>query len=167
MSHWRNGVPAVSAYPVQFDVEYPARRLARLTTLLRPLLIVPILVVLWALGGIAWDAKQSALTAGGVLFAAPLLMIVFRGKYPRWWFEFNQELLRFSNRVWVYGALLDDRYPSTDERQSLALDLSYPERPNRRVCHWSSGCSRSPTTSCCSCCTCWPSSPWSSRGSRS
>jgi len=54
-------------------------------------------------------------------------MILFRRKYPRWWFDWNHELLRFSNRVWVYGALLDDRYPSTDERQSLTLDLRYPD----------------------------------------
>jgi len=28
-------------------------------------------------------------------------MIVFRQKYPRWWFEWNLELLRFTNRVAV------------------------------------------------------------------
>ena len=166
MSHWRNGVPAVAAYPVQFDVEYPARRLARLTTLLRPLLIVPILVVLWALGGIAWDAKQSALTAGGVLFAAPLLMIVFRGKYPRSWFEFNQELLRFSNRVWVYGALLDDRYPST-ESESLALDLSYPERPNLGVATGQVAARDPRLLVFARAAPAGLPSPWSSRGSRS
>ena len=72
-------------------------------------------------------ARSAALTAGGLLVGGPLLMIVFRHKYPRWWFDWNQELLRFSNRVWLHGALLDDRYPSTDERQSLTLDLRHPD----------------------------------------
>jgi len=65
--------------------------------------------------------------AGGLLVFAPLLMIVFRRKYPRWWFDWNQELLRFSNRVVVYLALMDDRYPSTDEAQSVHLDYAYPD----------------------------------------
>jgi uncharacterized protein DUF4389 len=54
-------------------------------------------------------------------------MILFREKYPRWWFDWNLELTRFSSRVALYGALLDDRYPSTDEAQSLRLDIPYPD----------------------------------------
>ena len=54
-------------------------------------------------------------------------MILFRQKYPRWWFDWNLEMLRFSNRIGVYLALMDDRYPSTDERQAVALDFSYPD----------------------------------------
>jgi hypothetical protein len=54
-------------------------------------------------------------------------MILFRQKYPRWWFDWNQELLRFENRVGAYLALLDDRYPSTDEHQSVRLELRYPD----------------------------------------
>jgi hypothetical protein len=119
------------SYPVHFDVAYPLRRLDRLTTFLRPLIIIPIALVLAAVAGTAIsggiDPLHVALTAGGLLVAGPLLMIVFRRKYPRWWFDYNQELLRFSNRVWLYGALLDDRYPSTDEQQSLKLDLRYPD----------------------------------------
>ena len=65
--------------------------------------------------------------AGGILVAGPLLMILFRQKYPRWWFDWNLELTRFSARVSLYGALLDDRYPSTDEAQSLRLDMPYPD----------------------------------------
>ena len=64
---------------------------------------------------------------GGLLFLPPLLMIVFRGKYPRWWFDWNVELMRFTNRVYAYGALLSDRYPSTDEKQYVKLDLEYPD----------------------------------------
>ena len=63
---------------------------------------------------------EVAAGTGGVLFLAPLLMIVFRQKYPRWWYDWNLELLRFENRVGVYLGLLDDHYPSTDERQSVS-----------------------------------------------
>ena len=62
-----------------------------------------------------------------MLFLPALLMILFREKYPRWWYDWNLELLRFENRVAVYLALMDDRYPSTDERQSVALDFPYPD----------------------------------------
>ena len=64
--------------------------------------------------------------AGGLLFFAPLLMILFRQKYPRWWFDWNLELLRFSNRVGAYLALMDDRYPSTDEQQSVHSTIPTP-----------------------------------------
>jgi len=69
------------------------------------------------------------LAGGGILFLPTLLMIVFRRKYPRWWFDWNRELLRFFNRVAIYLALLDDRYPSTDEEQSVHLELDYPDVP--------------------------------------
>ncbi len=108
-------------YPVQFSVAYPDRDLARLTTALRLIVAIPILIVAGTVGG------HAAAGAGGLLFLAPLLMIVFRQKYPRWWFDWNLELLRFSNRVGAYLALMDDRYPSTDERQSVALDFPYPD----------------------------------------
>jgi hypothetical protein len=68
--------------------------------------------------------------AGGLLFLAPLLMILFRLKYPKWWFDWNLELQRFSNRVGIYLALMDDQYPSTDEHQSVHLDYRYPDAPN-------------------------------------
>jgi hypothetical protein len=54
-------------------------------------------------------------------------MILFRQKYPRWWFDWNLNLLRFSNRVGTYLALMDDRYPSTDEEQYVHLDITYPD----------------------------------------
>jgi hypothetical protein len=65
--------------------------------------------------------------AGGLLFFGPLLMIVFRQKYPRWWFDWNLELQRFTNRVSAYLALMDDRYPSTTDHQSVHLDYDYPD----------------------------------------
>src|SRR5215207_5870474 len=127
-------------HPVQLDVEYPDRPLNRLTTALRIFTIIPIAIVLGTVSGESWswygdegasDATRTVVVgAGGILFAGPLLMILFRQKYPRWWFDWNLELTRFSSRVSVYAALLDDRYPSTDEHQAVRLDLRYPDVPN-------------------------------------
>jgi hypothetical protein len=119
--------PAGAApYPVQFSVEYPDRDLNRLTTGFRLIVAIPILILAATVGGHAPGAAIAAAT-GGVLFLAPLLMIVFRQKYPRWWYDWNLELLRFSNRIGAYLALMDDRYPSTDERQAVTLDFPYPD----------------------------------------
>ncbi len=118
-------------YPVQFEVEYPDRELNRLTTGFRIIVTIPILIVAAALDhewGAGWGAdSKMAAGSGGVLFLAPLLMIVFRQKYPRWWYDWNLELLRFTNRIGAYLALMDDRYPSTDERQAVSLDFPYPD----------------------------------------
>ncbi len=126
-----------AAYPVQLDVDYPDRPLNRLTTFFRVFTIIPIAIVLAAVSGATQTYSNGAgsgtttvaLGAGGLLFLGPLLMILFREKYPRWWFDWNRELLRFSSRVSVYALLLDDQYPSTDEQQSLHLDLEYPDVP--------------------------------------
>jgi hypothetical protein len=123
-----NQATADRPYPVRFAVEYPDRDLNRLTTAFRLIVAIPILIVAATIGGAgpphAW---MFAAGAGGGLFLPPLLMIVFRRKYPRWWFDWNLELLRFENRIGVYLALMDDRYPSTDERQSVELDFPYPD----------------------------------------
>src|SRR5690349_7001391 len=127
-------LPAASDYPAALDVDYPDRPLNRLTTFFRAFTIIPIAIVLATVsgtnkvysGGAGSNATVIVIGAGGVLFVAPLLMILFREKYPRWWFDWNLELTRFSSRVAVYAALLDDRYPSTDEQQALHLDLRYP-----------------------------------------
>src|SRR5437660_3241762 len=121
-------------YPVQFSVDYPDHPLDRLTTALRIFTVVPIAIVLCVLAGGVWqsgggDSTAVAVGAAGLLFGAPLLMILFRQKYPRWWFDWNRELMRFTNRVSVYLALMDDRYPSTDEEQSVHLDFPYPDVP--------------------------------------
>lgn len=95
---------------------------------------IPIAIVLGAVGA-AWSqydpAKDAVVTtsvgAGGLLVLGPLLMILFRQKYPRWWFDWNFNLLPFSNRVGAYLALMDDRYPSSDEEQSVHLDIDYPD----------------------------------------
>ena len=119
------------SYPVQFDIDYPERELNRLTTAFRIFMAIPIAIVLAALGGesqsYAGSHWQGGATLGGLLLFAPLLMILFRQKYPRWWFDWNLELLRFQNRVGAYLALLDDQYPSTDDHQSVRLQMSYPD----------------------------------------
>ena len=121
-------------YPVQFSVEYPDRNLDRATTAFRILVAIPILIVLAAIeGGGGWGGANGgngawiAAGGGGTLFFPVLLMIVFRQKYPRWWYDWNLELLRLENRVFVYLGLMDDRYPSSDERQSVSLEFPYPD----------------------------------------
>src|SRR6266516_2174112 len=121
-------------YPVQFSVDYPDRELNRLTTGFRLIVAIPILILAASIGGGegGWGSAGHVSTiavgsGGGLLFLPPLLMIVFRQKYPRWWFDWNLELLNFSNRIGAYLALMDDRYPSTDERQSVRLELEYPD----------------------------------------
>jgi hypothetical protein len=126
------------AYPVQFAVDYPDRDLNRLTTALRIFTVIPIAIVLGAVGGFNGsysghpDAQTTTIVVGGtgLLFLPPLLMILFRQKYPRWWFDWNLELLRFTNRVGIYFALMDDRYPSTDAHQAVRLDAPYPDAVN-------------------------------------
>jgi Domain of unknown function (DUF4389) len=121
------------AYPVQFSVDYPERPLNRVTTAFRIFVAIPILIVLGAVSGETWQwstpdrGEMVVAGAGGLLFFGPLLLILFRQKYPRWWFDWNLELQRFSNRVAVYLALMEDRYPSTDEHQSVRLEYPYPD----------------------------------------
>ena len=116
-------------YPVRFSVEYPDRELNRGTTAFRLIVAIPILIVAASIGSLGPSEQgwRFASATGGMLFLAPLLMIVFRQKYPRWWFDWNLELLRFANRIGVYLALMDDRYPSTDDGQGVALDFPYPD----------------------------------------
>ena len=129
----------VTSYPLQFDVDPPTRPLDRLTTGLRIFAAIPILILL---GLLSRDAVQggdhhttTTFASGvGLLFLPIVLMLLFRQKYPRWWFDWNVNLLRFSNRVTAYLALLDDRYPSTDEEQGVHLNLDYPDA--RQLNRW-------------------------------
>ena len=126
-------------YPVTFSVDYPDRKLNKLTTFFRIFAIIPIAIILGLLGGGGgwnetwpqwgdWHVWLSGLfAAGGILFIPTLLMILFRQKYPRWWYDWNINLLKFSLRVGVYGALMRDEYPSTDEEQAVHLDIPYPD----------------------------------------
>ena len=120
-------------YPVSFSIDYPDRSLDRVTTLFRIIVALPILVVLVTVSGGTWQSTTEngtatgAASAGGLLLFGPLLMILFRQKYPRWWFDWNLELQRFANRVGVYLALMDDRYPATDDEQAVHLTYAYPD----------------------------------------
>ena len=120
-----------SDYPVQLSVDYQGSR-NRLSVLLRIILAIPILVVGAFIGGYfdtgspELNEAMLPISVGGVLFIGPLLMIVFRKKYPRWWFDWNLELSRFTLRVSAFLLVLRDEYPSTDEEQSAHLQIEYP-----------------------------------------
>ena len=127
-------------YPVQLSVDYPDRPLNRLTSAFRIFVAIPVIILLGSVSGSTLLAvpgstgpagsKGSMFVvsgAGGPLFLGPLLMILFRKKYPRWWFDWNLELQRFSNRVLIYVLLMDDRYPATDQEQSVHVDFVYPD----------------------------------------
>jgi len=122
-----------SDYPVTFSVEYPERPLNRASTAFRIFAAIPILILAAVLqnksfggaGNGGWST--SAAVGAGLVVLPTVLMLLFRHKYPRWWFDWNLELMRFSNRIGVYLALMDDRYPSTDELQSVRLDFPYPD----------------------------------------
>ncbi|MDP9255198.1 MAG: DUF4389 domain-containing protein [Actinomycetota bacterium] len=127
---------ATSPYPVQLSVDYPDRQLNRLTSALRIFTAIPILILVGALAGsngsATWSNGDHTTTRSvgggiGLLFLAPLLMIVFRQKYPRWWYDWNVNVLAFANRVGAYCLLLTDVYPATDEEQSVHLAVPYPD----------------------------------------
>jgi hypothetical protein len=122
-------------YPARLEIDYP-EQLNRVTTAFRIILIIPIAIILGILtdsGTTAWenDDGEWVTTTGtsivGALFAVTLLMILFRQRYPRWWFDFALELNRFSARVTAYLALLTDEYPSTVEQQRVHLEFDYPD----------------------------------------
>ena len=124
-------------YPVQFTVDYPNHPLNKITTAFRFFVAIPIFIVLATLTASNSNTSNHSSNytlyiagGSGLLVLGPLLMIVVRQKYPRWWFDWNRELLRFINRVFAFMALLDDQYPSTDEQQSVHLDFAYPEMPS-------------------------------------
>jgi hypothetical protein len=122
-------------YPVGLSIDYPDRALNRLTTALRIFTVIPIVIVVGSItgysaryGGQGGSGATSIAVGGtGLLFLPALLMIVFRQRYPRWWFDWNLQLLRFFTRLGLYFALMDDRYPSTEDEQSLHLDFAYPD----------------------------------------
>lgn len=121
------------SYPVSFSVDYPQRELNRVSTFFRIFAAVPIAILAALLpsadlasryGGEFWGPTAFA---GGLIFVPIVLMMLVKKKYPRWWYDWNLELQRFSNRIGVYVLLMDDEYPSTDERQAVHLDFPYPD----------------------------------------
>ena len=118
-----------SSYPVTFSVEYPERQLNRLSTFFRIFTVIPIAIIAGLLPGseLAAYAYGASASMGSLLFAPLVLMLLFRKKFPRWWFDWNLELMRFVNRIGIYLSLMDDEYPSTDEQQAVHLDYPYPD----------------------------------------
>jgi Domain of unknown function (DUF4389) len=126
------------SYAARLDIDYP-ERLDRLTSFFRLIWIIPVFIVLATLSvssnetvrTVTGDTVTTTTRSGGGieggLFAATLLMIVFRQRYPRWWFDFARELTRFGARVAAYLFLLTDRYPSTVDEQSVHLEIDYPD----------------------------------------
>ncbi len=122
-------------YAVRLEIDYP-EKLDRLTTAFRLIWIIPIAIII---GLISATGSETFITAtgetvvrstGGIsggLWLATALMIVFRLRYPRWWFDFARELTRFGSRVGAYLALLTDRYPSTVEEQAVHVEIDYPD----------------------------------------
>ncbi|MBA3575024.1 MAG: DUF4389 domain-containing protein [Pseudonocardiales bacterium] len=130
-----NELSSAPVYPARLDVDYVEQH-NRVTTLFRLVLIVPVAIVIGLLtagatqtahdeAGAAVSTTSGGITAG--LFLATLLMILFRRRYPRWWFDFAVELARFGTRICAYLALLTDQYPSTVEQQSVHLEIDYPQ----------------------------------------
>ncbi|MGA8217833.1 MAG: DUF4389 domain-containing protein [Solirubrobacterales bacterium] len=119
------------SYPLTYSVDYPDRELSRLSSFFRIFTVIPIAIVLGTVEGANYsvstgNTSTQVATAGGILVAGPLLMILFRKKYPRWWFDWNRELVRFIARVHAYFVLMSDTYPSTDEQQYVHLEIEYP-----------------------------------------
>jgi membrane protein YdbS with pleckstrin-like domain len=123
------------SYPARLEIDYQEKH-NRVTTLFRVILIIPIAIVFAVLTeGVTrtvYDegGKVASTTSGGIatgLFLATLLMIVFRRRYPRWWFDFAVELTRFGTRIGAYLGLLTDQYPSTVEEQRVDLHIDYPD----------------------------------------
>lgn len=114
-------------YPVDVSVDYADGARNRLTVGLRIFTVLPILVVLSLLsGGQLGNGYSAGAGAGGVLFLPTLVMLLFRRKYPGWWFDWNLNLVRLSNRVLAYFLILRDEYPSTDEEQAVHVVLPDP-----------------------------------------
>ncbi len=127
----------MNEYPVTFAVEYPERRLERLSSFFRIFTVIPIAILLSTITGFSSSYEgvgdttiTIAVSGVGLLVVPVLLMILFREKYPRWWFDWNLQLQSFVNRIGVYALLMDDRYPSTDEEQGVSLKYQYPDVAN-------------------------------------
>ena len=123
-------------YPSKLTIDYPDRALNRLTSFFRIFAVIPIAIILGLLTGPGTSWREHAHTAGwtmgtasgvGIIFFATLLMILFKQKYPKWWFDWNLNITKFGARVFSYLTLITDIYPSTDEEQAVHIDILYPD----------------------------------------
>lgn len=116
-----------SNYPARLKIEYQ-ERLGRWSTLFRIILIIPIAIIATILVGSSGSGGvNTGAGIAGALFIVTLLMILFRQRYPRWWFDFVYALNRFTTRVTAYLFAITDRYPSTEDDQNVHLELDYPD----------------------------------------
>lgn len=122
-------------FPATVTIDY-SKKHDRITTLFRVFYAIPALILTSLISGsesetvMSESGKEIASKSGGItagLFVATALMILFRQRYPRWWFDFSLELNRFSTRVTAYLLLMTDAYPSTVEQQSVHLHVEYPD----------------------------------------
>ncbi|SMN12147.1 POSSIBLE TRANSMEMBRANE PROTEIN [uncultured Candidatus Thioglobus sp.] len=116
-------------YPVQLSIEYSDKS-NRVTVFFRLVMVIPIYIVLALLGGFDIGGDLSFIIGGGMLFLAPLLLILFRQKYPKWWFDWGLQIRQFGCRASSYLMLLTDKYPSVDEDQDVDLQFEYPDAKN-------------------------------------
>ena len=126
--------PTTPEYPATLTIDYPDRPLNRLTTFFRIFTVIPIAIILALVSGgnTDWSSMPGSTwqySAGGILILPIVLMILFRQKYPRWWFDWNLALTKFGTRVTAYMSLLTDVYPSTDEEQAVHIEIPYPDVP--------------------------------------
>jgi hypothetical protein len=115
-------------YPVNLTIDYPESA-NRLTVFFRLFMVIPIAIILGLLSYHGYNSEQFPEESYwvGILFIPTLLMIVFRRKYPKWWFDWNVALTKFSLRVASYLLLLRHEYPSTDEEQAVHVEIEYPD----------------------------------------
>jgi len=128
-------VEASTAYPVRLSIDYPDRNLNRLTIFFRIFTAIPIVIIIGLLSSaeFGWEGSGGWIyryAAAGLIFLPIVLMLLFRQKYPKWWFDWNVALTKFGARVAAYIDLLTDEYPSTDEDQTVHIDIPYPDAKN-------------------------------------
>jgi hypothetical protein len=143
-----------TGYPVKLSINYPDRELNRLTSFFRIFMVIPIAILLALIirPELSWEKPPEwrvevsnenqqlivgfpeeagrwslGLTAASFLALPTLLMILFRQKYPKWWFDWNVALIKFSARVASYLSLMNDQYPATDEEQWVQIEIPYPD----------------------------------------
>ena len=124
-------------FPALLEIDYPDRELNQLTSFFRPLTVIPIVVILGLVtrATVRTDSANYLVGSGGIVFLATVLMLLFRRKYPRWWFDWNLALARFGTRVSAYLALLRDEYPATDDEQAVHVEIPYPDA-SRELNRW-------------------------------
>jgi hypothetical protein len=116
-----------SGFPATLEIDYPDRELDRLTSVFRLFTVIPIAAILALLTTVHGGSANHVFESGGIVFLGTVLMLLFRQRYPRWWFDWNLALTKFGTRVAVYLALLRDEYPSTDDEQAVHIQIPYPD----------------------------------------